>query len=60
MHTYMADLICLDLCRPEQSQASLALAKVTTQLHLAAWEAALRTHPDRAFAHILIKGIRDP
>ena len=47
--------MCLDFCRPPYSPEYRELQRITTPLQIAAWEAVLRTHPDRAFARFLLR-----
>lgn len=58
MYPYTSDLMCLDFCRPTYSHNCTALQPIYTQLNPDAWQRALRSHPDRAFARLLINGIR--
>ena len=49
---------CLNCCRPEQDHHSRTLMPVTTPLVVEAWEQALSSHPDRAFARYICLGLR--
>lgn len=59
LHKDTADLLCLDFCRPSYDHHCHTLMAVTSPLNLAAWELALSTHPDKAFARYVCRGIRE-
>jgi len=59
LYPYTADLMTLDLCRSEHPHVIPALTPVTTPLVADIWEAALRHHPDRAYAKCLVRGLRE-
>ena len=57
LYKYTAELICLDSYRPSQEHHCQALMAVTTPLSLPAWEQALSSHPDRAFAQYICRSL---
>lgn len=57
LYQYTADLLTLDLCRSPHQAFDTHLRPVRTPLNHQAWEAALRDHPDRAYARYIITGI---
>ena len=59
LYKYTAELICLDSCRPSREHHFQALMAVTTPLSLPAWEQALSSHPDRAFARYICRSLCD-
>ena len=58
LYRYTADLLCLDRFRPLHDHTIPALSQVTTPLVIPAWEAALGTHPDKAFVRYISNGLR--
>lgn len=58
LYEYTADLLCLTFCRPLSSYYSEILSPVQTLLRTTAWEEALSTHPDAAFARYIVDGLR--
>lgn len=46
------------MCRPLQAHNLPVLMPVKTPLHTHAWETALSTHPDRAFARYVVNGLQ--
>ena len=58
LYTYTSDLLCLDLCRPCVPTNFPDLLSVSTPLNVQAWEAALQSYPDRAYAQYIILGLR--
>ena len=54
LYQHTADLLCLDFCRPP---TSLALSPVSTPLAVDAWEQALVSHPDQAYARYICDGL---
>ena len=54
----MADMLCLDFCRPPRPHTTQELYSVSTPLCLDAWAAALASHPDQAFARYICDGLR--
>ena len=59
LYQYTADLHCLKACRPVDGSQDPVLEVISTPLVLSAWEGVLRLHSDRAFAHYMIRGIRE-
>ena len=59
LYKYTAELICLDFYRPSQEHHCQAIMAVTTPLSLPAWEQALSSHPDRAFAQYICQSLRN-
>ena len=58
MYRYTSQLLALARCTPTSAVAlPTILQEVTTPLRWQAWERALRTHPDREFAHYIVEGI---
>ena len=57
--THAGDLLCLDWARPSHTSYSPLLSKISTPLDYDAWDHALAHHPDRAFAHYILRGIRE-
>ena len=57
LYPYTADLLCLDSCRPQPAPLPPELSVVSTPLVVPAWETALRSHPDRAFALYILNGL---
>ena len=58
LYRYTADLLCLNFCRPASNHCSEVLMPVQTLLRVEAWEKALSRHPDTAFAHYVVNGLR--
>ena len=58
-HPYTADLLALNLCRPQPVPTHLLLRDVNTPLRVSAWTAALIAHPDRAFVRYLVARMTD-
>ena len=58
LYEYTSDLLCFDFCRPPHPHTNYILHAVSTPLRLEAWEAALASHPDQAFAHYICDGLR--
>ena len=58
LYPYTSDLMCLDGCRPTDPLFHAALSSVTTPLVIPAWEQALETHPDRAYAKYILHGLQ--
>ncbi len=56
---YMADLLCLDACRPEQDHQCKELSVISTPLRLHEWERSLVNHPDSAFARYICSGLKE-
>ena len=53
-YMYMADLLCLNFCRPRQLHSAPGLLMVSTPLCVSAWsKKALSIHPDQAFESII-------
>ena len=50
--------MCLGFCRPQRDQLIQQLMPVSTPLNVAAWEEALSSHPDRAYARYIGDGLR--
>ena len=50
--------MCLGFCWPQQDQLIQQLMPVRTPLNVAAWEEALASHPDRAYAQYIGDGLR--
>ena len=59
LYPHTADLLALEFCRSADPWPSPQLSEVHTPLNPAAWETALASHPDRAFARYILKGIRE-
>ena len=59
LYPYTADLLTLDLYRSRGQTANPQLSQVQTPLKAQAWERALASHPDRAFARYLLRGMRE-
>ena len=59
LYPHTADLLALEFCRSADPWPSPQLSQVHTPLNPAAWETALASHPDRAFARYILKGIRE-
>ena len=55
---YTADLICLDLCCAPIRTHLPSVQVISTPLNPLAWEYALHTHPDRAYVHLLLRGMK--
>ena len=51
--------MCLDLCRASVGRAHCQLQHISTPLQPPAWEAMLRTHPDRAYVRLLLAGLNE-
>ena len=51
--------MCLDFCRPRLNYDIRELLSVCTPLDVTAWDRALRSHPDRAFARYITEGLRN-
>ena len=58
LYRYTADLLCLDLMRPETEHCSLWLSPTSTPIRTDKWELALQHHPDRSFVQYLLQGFR--
>lgn len=58
LYEYTSDLLCLDFCRPSLEHQCQALIGIRTPLCAAAWNRALVSHPDRAFARYTSQGLR--
>ena len=58
LYVYTADLLCLDLCRPQHPHTCLDFCPVFTPLKVDAWVKALSPHPDQAFARYICDGLR--
>ncbi len=59
LYPYTADLLTMDLCRPEHPHNNEILTQIVTPLDANCWEVALRHHPDIAYAAFLIRGLRE-
>ena len=57
LYRYTADLLCLEFHRPLTSHVPEMLSEVSTPLSVEAWSRALATHPDKAFARYICKGL---
>lgn len=57
-YKHTAELMCLDFCRPAVSHITPQLMEVSTPLVLEAWDQALATHPDQAYARYIRNGLR--
>ena len=55
----MADLLCLDACRPVQGHQCKELSVIATPLCQQEWERSLARHPDSAFARYICSGLKD-
>ena len=58
LYKYMADMLCLEFCRPPRPHTTQELYLVSTPLCLDAWAAALVSHPDWAIARYICDGLR--
>ncbi len=58
-YVYMADLLCLDACRPAQEHQCKDLSVITTPLRQREWERSLAGHPDAAFAMYICSGLKE-
>ena len=55
---YTQDLLQLEACRSSREQVLPGHARIImTPLMVAAWEQALRRHPDRPFCDYIVRGI---
>ena len=52
-------MLCLDLYRSPVLTPCPRLSRVQMPLNRSAWDAALRNHPDRTFARLIIRGIAE-
>ena len=59
LYPYTADLMTLDFHHPIVPHAIEELTSVTTHLAVESWEAALMSHPDRAYVGYIIRGLRE-
>ncbi len=59
LYVYMADLLCLDACRPVQGHQCKELSVIATPLCQQEWERSLARHPDSAFARYICSGLKD-
>ena len=58
-YRYTAQLLALARCTPLTArELPVSLREIITPLHWPAWEVALRGHPDREFAGLIVSGIR--
>jgi len=58
LYPYTADLLCLNMCKPSHDHAIPALlSHINTPQVTPAWESALSTHPDKAFAKYILDGL---
>ena len=53
----MADMLCLNFCRPPRPHTTQELYSVSTLLCLDVWAAALASHPNQAFARYICDGL---
>ena len=51
--------MCLSFCRPRLPSLHPALMAVSTPLVPKAWEQALASHSDKAYARYLCRGLRE-
>ncbi len=58
LYKHTAELMCLDFCRPAVLHMAPQLMWVYTPLVLEAWDQALSTHPDQAYARYIRNGLR--
>ena len=58
LYCYMADLLCLDSCRPKHEH-SFQWGVHCRQGLVREWEKTLAGHPDPAFARYICRGLRD-
>ena len=57
-YMYMADLLCLNFCRPRQLHSAPGLLMVSTPLCVSVWSKALSIHPDQAFERYICDGLQ--
>ncbi len=58
-YVYMADLLCLDACRPAQEHQCKDLSVIATPLRQCEWERSLARYPDAAFAMYICSGLKE-
>lgn len=59
-YPFLHDIISLSVCiNPAPPTLLTFLRKITTPLDVNAWEACLRSHPDRVFVNLILKGISE-
>lgn len=48
----------MDFCRPKEPHTIQELMHISTPLDADTWEAALQSHPDRAYVTYIVRGLR--
>ena len=57
LYRHTSDLLCLNFCTASQEHHCQALMAGSTPLSLPAWDEALSSHPDKAYARYVCQGL---